>query len=184
MDFLKAEVANKRKAVESETALRPKKYLRRGEVEKLKEEEERKATEEKEKQAAEEKRKVSICTTSVRKTLNYSGDRQHLFPAVQRPARLCHQGLLHQHRSLKQASTSPAKKQYYVYEARANPFAYLARQIKTAGYVSELWSLSKKRARKDMVARMISKRRSKMYSNAKTSPDNKIANQRAKRKMM
>ncbi|KZS92357.1 Prp18-domain-containing protein [Sistotremastrum niveocremeum HHB9708] len=57
MDLLKAELANKRKALESETADRPKKYLRRGEIERLKAEEERKAAEEKAKQAEEERRK-------------------------------------------------------------------------------------------------------------------------------
>lgn len=41
MDFLKAELATKRKALEQD-ASRPTKYMRRGELEKLKEEQERK----------------------------------------------------------------------------------------------------------------------------------------------
>ncbi|KAG8908332.1 mRNA splicing protein prp18 [Tulasnella sp. 403] len=48
MDFLKAELAGKRKALESE-ASRPKKYMRRGEIEQLKAEEERKQRAEAEK---------------------------------------------------------------------------------------------------------------------------------------
>lgn len=41
MDFLKAELAGKRKALEQDSA-RANKYMRRGDVEKLREEEERK----------------------------------------------------------------------------------------------------------------------------------------------
>lgn len=53
MDALKAEIATKRKALEQVPA-RPSKYIRRGDLERLKEEEERKAREEKE--AAERER--------------------------------------------------------------------------------------------------------------------------------
>src|ERR1700710_1830446 len=52
MDALKAEIALKRKVVQSETDIRPSKYMRRGELERLKEEEERQAREEKEKERA------------------------------------------------------------------------------------------------------------------------------------
>lgn len=47
MDALKAEIASKRKALDAPTQQRPNKYMRRGDIEKLKEEEERKAREEK-----------------------------------------------------------------------------------------------------------------------------------------
>jgi len=47
MDALKAEFALKRKAVEGDRSFRPTKYVRRGEMERIKEEEERKAREEK-----------------------------------------------------------------------------------------------------------------------------------------
>ncbi|KAG9047353.1 mRNA splicing protein prp18 [Tulasnella sp. UAMH 9824] len=58
MDFLKAELATKRKALEQD-ANRPSKYMRRGEMEKLKEEQERqrRIEEEKAKQEAEAKAK-------------------------------------------------------------------------------------------------------------------------------
>lgn len=50
MDALKAEIATKRKALTEDPVLasRPTKYMRRGEIEKMKEEQERKAREEKE----------------------------------------------------------------------------------------------------------------------------------------
>jgi pre-mRNA-splicing factor 18 len=59
MDALKAEIASKRKALES-GAQRPNKYLRRGEVERMKEEEERKAREEAAKKAEVEAAKVAL----------------------------------------------------------------------------------------------------------------------------
>lgn len=44
MDALKADILKKRKAREAEAASRPSKYMRRGEVEKLKEEAEKERT--------------------------------------------------------------------------------------------------------------------------------------------
>lgn len=41
MDFLKSEIANKRKALDQDVE-RPSKYMRRGDIERLREEEERK----------------------------------------------------------------------------------------------------------------------------------------------
>lgn len=55
MDFLKAEIAGKRKALD-ETTARPNKYMRKGDIEKLKEEEMRKQKEEKERAEKEERR--------------------------------------------------------------------------------------------------------------------------------
>jgi pre-mRNA-splicing factor 18 len=49
MDALKAEIAAKRKALEDGSSERPNKYMRRGDVERIKEEQERKEREEKEK---------------------------------------------------------------------------------------------------------------------------------------
>jgi len=43
MDALKAEIASKRKAVEADSIARPTKYMRRGELERLREEQEQKA---------------------------------------------------------------------------------------------------------------------------------------------
>ncbi|KAG0708085.1 Prp18 domain-containing protein [Suillus ampliporus] len=48
MDALKAEIAFKRKAVQNDVEIRPSKYMRRGELERMKEEEEQRAREEKE----------------------------------------------------------------------------------------------------------------------------------------
>jgi pre-mRNA-splicing factor 18 len=52
MDALKAEIASKRKALQDEplVADRPNKYMRRGDIERLREEKERKEKEEKQKQ--------------------------------------------------------------------------------------------------------------------------------------
>lgn len=52
MDALKAEISIKRKAIQEDPVLngRPTKYMRRGELERLKEEQERKAREEKQKE--------------------------------------------------------------------------------------------------------------------------------------
>jgi pre-mRNA-splicing factor 18 len=56
MDALKAEIALKRKTLEVPTVEgRPNKYMRRGDIERLKEEQERKAKEEKEAQEREER---------------------------------------------------------------------------------------------------------------------------------
>ncbi|KAF8515375.1 Prp18 domain-containing protein [Hysterangium stoloniferum] len=54
MDFLKAEIANKRKALENDPLLatRPTKYMRKGDIEKIRLEQERKEKEEKEKEKA------------------------------------------------------------------------------------------------------------------------------------
>ncbi|OAX36227.1 Prp18-domain-containing protein [Rhizopogon vinicolor AM-OR11-026] len=52
MDALKAEIALKRKVVQNDADIRPSKYMRRGELERIKEEEERLAREEKEKERA------------------------------------------------------------------------------------------------------------------------------------
>ena len=56
MDALKAEIAQKRKALETLPVAngRPTKYMRKGDIERLKEEEERKAREEKEAREREE----------------------------------------------------------------------------------------------------------------------------------
>lgn len=63
MDALKAEIASKRKAIESEPVLanRPTKYMRRGDIERLREEAEQKAREEKMKLELEEaERKAAL----------------------------------------------------------------------------------------------------------------------------
>ncbi|KIJ57637.1 hypothetical protein HYDPIDRAFT_34919, partial [Hydnomerulius pinastri MD-312] len=57
MDALKAEIALKRKTVEADVSSRPTKYLRRGDIERMKQEEEQKAKEEKERVAQEEAQK-------------------------------------------------------------------------------------------------------------------------------
>lgn len=74
MEFLKAEIAQKRKALQEETsnAPRPNKYMRRGELEKLKEEQERKEREAKEREREEAKTKEvgCICSTRIKIDLN------------------------------------------------------------------------------------------------------------------
>jgi hypothetical protein len=59
MDALKAEIASKRKALENGTQ-RPNKYMRRGDIERMKEEEERKAREEAARKAEEEAQKAAL----------------------------------------------------------------------------------------------------------------------------
>jgi len=59
MDALKAEIASKRKAFDN-APQRPNKYMRRGDIEKMKEEEERKAREEAVKKAEDEAQKAAL----------------------------------------------------------------------------------------------------------------------------
>ena len=54
LDALKAEITIKRKSIDPLTNGRPNKYMRRGELDKLKEEQERKEREEKQRKKAEE----------------------------------------------------------------------------------------------------------------------------------
>lgn len=58
MDILKAEIAAKRKAVEVDTD-RPKKYMRKGDIERMRLEEEQRAREEKERAAREKEEQES-----------------------------------------------------------------------------------------------------------------------------
>ena len=58
MDALKAEIAQKRKAADTSTNGRPQKYMRKGDLERLKEEQERKAREEKEAQERAERERI------------------------------------------------------------------------------------------------------------------------------
>jgi pre-mRNA-splicing factor 18 len=66
MDALKAEIAAKRKALQDDPiyAARPTKYMRRGDIEKFKEEQEAKAREQKE-TAAREKAAVKVCLSAI-----------------------------------------------------------------------------------------------------------------------
>jgi pre-mRNA-splicing factor 18 len=59
MDALKAQIASKRKALDNGTS-RPNKYMRRGDIERMKEEEELKAREEAAKKAEEEAQKAAL----------------------------------------------------------------------------------------------------------------------------
>jgi hypothetical protein len=59
MDALKAQIASKRKALDNGES-RPNKYMRRGDIERMKEEEERKAREEAVKKADEEAQKATL----------------------------------------------------------------------------------------------------------------------------
>jgi pre-mRNA-splicing factor 18 len=59
MDALKAQIASKRKTLDNGT-LRPNKYMRRGDIERMKEEEERKTREEAAKKAEEEGQKAAL----------------------------------------------------------------------------------------------------------------------------
>lgn len=65
MDFLKAELNSKRKALEQDSA-RPNKYMRRGELEKLREEQERKERQ------AQEKSKLEAEAKAKSKQVNVS----------------------------------------------------------------------------------------------------------------
>lgn len=104
MDALKAEIAVKRKAIQDDpmTGTRPNKYMRRGDIEKLREEQERKEREEKEqvervdkerlaevaalKKAARAKGKVcTIFSTSILGTERGFEDRPLRAPVPTRP---------------------------------------------------------------------------------------------------
>lgn len=73
MDALKAEIALKRKTLESDISSRPTKYLRRADIERIKQEEEQKAKQEKARLAQEEARKkVEVITEQVKPDANAS----------------------------------------------------------------------------------------------------------------
>jgi pre-mRNA-splicing factor 18 len=75
MEALKAEIALKRKAVQNDADTRPSKYVRRGELERMKEEEERRAREEKEKERAAEQaaeRDTALARSRQKKTVSSS----------------------------------------------------------------------------------------------------------------
>ena len=79
MDALKAEIALKRKTLEIPVADgRPTKYMRKGDIERLKEEQERKAKEEKEAKEREKKEKeeaerlAKLAQRTVSKTIIYA----------------------------------------------------------------------------------------------------------------
>lgn len=61
MDALKAEVASKRKTIQDDsmTSSRPNKYMRRGDIERLKEEQELKVRQEKEQKEREERESIA-----------------------------------------------------------------------------------------------------------------------------
>ncbi|EPQ54289.1 Prp18-domain-containing protein [Gloeophyllum trabeum ATCC 11539] len=91
MDALKAEIANKRKALEDPAlAARPNKYVRRGELERLREEKERQEREEKERQKAlkaEEERKAAEARAAARaRSTTPSRSRSRTPGAPQSPA--------------------------------------------------------------------------------------------------
>lgn len=65
MDFLKSEIANKRKALDDDVP-RPNKYMRRGDVERLREEQERQLQRDQEKAKAELDAKTTLTAEHVR----------------------------------------------------------------------------------------------------------------------
>lgn len=82
MDALKAEIASKRKALQDDSSERPTKYMRRGELERLKEEQERKEREEAEakERAAREEAEVKAVAAKAAKVSNVARILQGLGP--------------------------------------------------------------------------------------------------------
>ncbi|KAF9223559.1 Prp18-domain-containing protein [Gyrodon lividus] len=84
MDALKAEIALKRKTVETDLTLRPTKYMRRGEIERVKQEEEQRAKEEKERTTQEEARKKAEAAAEKAKVDTKSASHSaHVTPVVE-----------------------------------------------------------------------------------------------------
>jgi len=71
MDALKAEIASKRKALDN-ASQRPNKYMRRADIEKLKEEEERKAREEAAKKAEDDGALLKVRSTKPPSSIKYT----------------------------------------------------------------------------------------------------------------
>lgn len=148
MDALKAEIATKRKAIQDDPlANRPNKYMRRGDIERLREEAEHKAREEKRKlELEEEARKAAVrAEKETRKNLVKvshwhcvrcpcpnswleNSHRLHLQPSPLPSTRLTPEP---QHPSSPNRSIFQMKILYAGCALRASPFVSLERPIKT-----------------------------------------------------
>lgn len=144
MNGLLAEVAAKRKAItDDKLNTRPTKYMRRGEIERLREEEERKEKEEKEAKEAEEQRqkeelrasKVGSSISSLCQWPNSPLENRLLGYLL---ARLIQNHEMVSLRSLIQHSISPTRKLYIVFAQRANPSGSLQNQTRIVDFDSVL----------------------------------------------
>lgn len=168
MDALKAEIAVKRKALAGDTE-RPSKYMRRGDVERLREELERKEREEKEakqreererkERQDEERRSAKVCTLVHRlhdPTHRQLEDRPPRLELGQSPPSPRGARARRPHRS--PHLTSPTKKLSVVSEPRASPSGSSASPTRTAVFVFVRWNSLRRRIASGMAARMTSRR--------------------------
>lgn len=177
MDALKAEIAAKRKNLEDPgVAARPTKYMRRGDLERLKEEEERKVQEEKRKKEEEEAKlrkeaaterlrlatlKVSMHSVrSVGMRLNRGWSRspyQSRLPEHLLLGQKTQEAVLSSRKSLN--STFQTRKPFDDFVPKANPSDCSQSLTRTGVYVYVPSSSSKRRTTNVWAVRMISRRR-------------------------
>ena len=196
MDALKAEIANKRKALEIPAVDgRPTKYIRRGDLERLKEEQERKAREAEEERRRQEKereerereeerrrkeaKKVSLGLSVVRALV-----RKAEHELENRTAHSVDPPLLH----IQRAARPPPQRPHSTFQTRrlsvdsaprASPFASSASPTRSAACVSVPWSSSRRKTTNVMEVRMTSRRRSRTWTN---KPRRKLHGRRARRR--
>jgi hypothetical protein len=170
MDALKAEVALKRKNIDSDVP-RPTKYMRRGEIERLKEEQEQREKQEKlaQKKAAEDEAEAKRLAAKAAKVCIY-----FIFCGAQCP----YSRFLRDHRQirpilalqLKQSlpklnhlsTTSPTRKLSGDSEPKISPYGSLQSPTRTGDFGCVPWSSSRKRVMTGRVARMTLRRHWKM----------------------
>jgi len=178
MDALKAEIASKRKALDN--APRPTKYMRKGDIERMKEEEERQTREEAQRKAkeAEAQKAAQPKVRSIPPLQKYSlKDVEtslelrilkavvlHLWPPrypASLPLRL--RRVVHREARLPQMpvlpSTSQMKRPSAVCVPKANPSGCSANPIRIGVFACARWSSSRKKDTSGWAGRMISGRR-------------------------
>ena len=176
LDALKAELAVERKNTQNDAA-RPAKYMRRGELEKLKEEQERKEKEEREKRRAQSEvdareivakkslQEVSCAQVYYDNLMNMSENRPYAL--IQIRLYLNHQALApreNRHLPLQNrvASTSRMKRRFGVCEQRASRYACSERLTGNGGSAFVPLNSSRRRATSGMEGRTILEKRWKM----------------------
>lgn len=153
MEALKAEIALKRKSVNNDTS-RPAKYMRRGDVEKMKEEQERKEREEKETKEREEATRKELEREAAKaKVSNAVPSHPTQFSSFTMENRLVHLPLRIRHSPTACAIRAPrisppqplpsislTKRPFVGCAQRGNPFVCLANQTRTVDCVCVHWS--------------------------------------------
>jgi len=125
MEALKAEIALKRKSAQGDSN-RPAKYMRRGEIEKLKEEQEKQEREVKEAKELEAKEAQKVAVKAKNRLVHSQPPTHHNRTIL---------GIPRLQTLLLRPSTSQTKRQFAVSASRANLSAYSESQTKIVGCV-------------------------------------------------